>query len=637
MRCNRAVICTVIVLVFASGSLGAQSATVERVTLFTSGIAEFRLSVPVVGNQVVPLDVPREAMSDVVRSLTVIDGTEGSTYQITYPGGQELSTQLSRYRVNLAEVRSTLDLANQVRGYRVVVGRTDGEALTGEVVAVDPTHEGAIGEVVIATDQRLERVPADEIAFLEIVDDSLRGDLSRAVQTLATGEAASRTRRILIDVRGRGSREVAIRYLTPMPIWKTSYRAVVDGGALTLQGWAHIDNTTNLDWSGVTVTLVSASPNSYFFDLYPPREVAREQMMIGPAMPFQYGKAEYLEHDFAEERAFATQAAPSAIGNPTVAASSEREETGVVFVLDQPVTVPRGGSVMVPIVNQRIDAQTIRSFDPRYGDSSPQVAVRFTNQTANRLPEGPITLFDRGRYVGDAYLSTLPAGGTSILPYADDLAYRVMIDNRRGESEIATARIVDGLLVTERRLRYQTRYTINYTGSPRERAAVEIAHPRRAGWEIVSPKPQRREGSMAFFSTTDGELEVMEEQLQEQRYQFGGLDETVIAAVRSSDRVEREVLRVIDTIAELQRQLREATDARERAERGLSQIASDQERIRGNMANLERRSNLYQRYVNELTVQEGELEILRDELKDAGEAELQASSSRDAYLRSLGR
>ena len=53
----------------------------------------------------------------------------------------------------------------------------------------------------------------------------------------------------------------------------------------SLQGWAVVDNTTDRDWDGVAVTLVSGRPVSFVQDLYSPeflqRPVVRPERYAG--------------------------------------------------------------------------------------------------------------------------------------------------------------------------------------------------------------------------------------------------------------------------------------------------------------------------------------------------------------------
>ena len=60
------------------------------------------------------------------------------------------------------------------------------------------------------------------------------------------------------------------------PIWKTSYRLVMDDKEKPyLQGWAMVENPTDEDWAGVKMALISGRPISFRMDLYNPLYINR--------------------------------------------------------------------------------------------------------------------------------------------------------------------------------------------------------------------------------------------------------------------------------------------------------------------------------------------------------------------------
>src|SRR5262249_52750323 len=69
---------------------------------------------------------------------------------------------------------------------------------------------------------------------------------------------------------------VQVGYVVENPIWKTSYRLVLGkNGKPFLQGWAIVENTSDDDWSGVRMALISGRPISFQMDLYQPLYVPR--------------------------------------------------------------------------------------------------------------------------------------------------------------------------------------------------------------------------------------------------------------------------------------------------------------------------------------------------------------------------
>ncbi len=81
---------------------------------------------------------------------------------------------------------------------------------------------------------------------------------------------------VSISFQGEGQREVRVGYVIENPIWKTSYRLVLDKKEKPyLQGWAIVENPTDEDWKDVKMALVSGRPISFQMDLYTPLFVPR--------------------------------------------------------------------------------------------------------------------------------------------------------------------------------------------------------------------------------------------------------------------------------------------------------------------------------------------------------------------------
>src|SRR6185295_9923009 len=83
---------------------------------------------------------------------------------------------------------------------------------------------------------------------------------------------------VSLHFAGDGKRKVQVGYVVEAPIWKTSYRLVLDPAAKAkpyLQGWALVENPTDEDWGGVQMALVSGRPISFKMDLYNPLYVPR--------------------------------------------------------------------------------------------------------------------------------------------------------------------------------------------------------------------------------------------------------------------------------------------------------------------------------------------------------------------------
>ncbi|HYO99497.1 MAG TPA: hypothetical protein VER76_04860, partial [Pyrinomonadaceae bacterium] len=70
---------------------------------------------------------------------------------------------------------------------------------------------------------------------------------------------------------GAGTREMLVSYTVAAPIWKTTYRVVMDAaGKPFFQGWAIVDNVSEEDWTNVQLSLISGTPVSFIQPIQQP-------------------------------------------------------------------------------------------------------------------------------------------------------------------------------------------------------------------------------------------------------------------------------------------------------------------------------------------------------------------------------
>src|SRR5262249_7841630 len=81
---------------------------------------------------------------------------------------------------------------------------------------------------------------------------------------------------VSLGFSGAGKRPVRVGYVVERPIWKTSYRLLLEpNNKVFLQGWALVENTSDDDWNNVRMVLVSGRPISFKMNLYEPLYIPR--------------------------------------------------------------------------------------------------------------------------------------------------------------------------------------------------------------------------------------------------------------------------------------------------------------------------------------------------------------------------
>ncbi len=607
------------------GSSEDPTLPLRDVTLFTSGVAEYVHRGTLGADGTISITIPRDRMADVVRSLTVIGAQGNPVRDISFQSGEDHRRLLQRFRIDLNEVYDMVALVNAVRGAEVEVEQRAGRSVGGTVVGARPADQNGEGQILLRTDDSVVTLKTSDVTSLRFQDPELDRDFSRALSIL-NGAAGPQAPQILtIRMAGQpstDSEEVTVRYLSEAPVWRTSYRGVFENGRLLLQGWAHIDNTGTSDWNGVNLSIVSARPVTYMVDLYRPLYANRDSGRSYPAASSR------VRMESLGEMADMAQS--------SVAIDLQEEEftAGLAFTFSDSVTIPRGSSAMIPVVDRTFNAELVRSFDSRRDSGNPRLALSFRNSSGRQLPPGVVTVYDGNRYAGDSMLPVLFDGAETVLPYAVDMTHTVGRESDTSPEELRRVTVVDGILVEEFRLRRTTGYNIAIAGTGRTQP-MRIVHEIPQGWSVVSPRPAESNGQEHVFVTGGSGITVIEERLREQRVALTSADQQQLLAYSSNRLIDPTVRRIVQNVIELRTQLDSHRRDRLTAERNVESVIADQQRIRENMQPLDRDSTLYRRYLRELETQENRLGLLRDELEDARARENSADAALREYMRTL--
>jgi hypothetical protein len=427
---------------------------VTRVVLYRSGVGYIERLGRISGDATLTLSMRESQMNDLLKSLILVDFDGGQILPAQYTPRDPLERTLSAFAVQLSDNPSMSALLTRLRGAPVEI-QTDKETLQGTVLSVE-TREEAASEVVVKrayvnlmTNPAMRSVPMDTILSLRVRDERLQQEMQNALAAIATRLDNTR-KTVELRFAGQGARRVLVGYLTEMPLWKMTYRLALSANEPPLlQGWAIVENTTDEDWRNVRLELVSGRPVSFIQNLYEPiypkRPTVRTQTdeallpdtaeMAMDLAPDELAKREAMAEapgaPLRRERAPGFGGASPFLSAPramreSVIEMAQGQERGALFDyrIQQPVTILRQQSALVPVVNRTVEAQAVSLYNPANHPRHPFFGVKLTNTTDLTLMEGPVTVYLDGAYGGDAQLETLEPKGERILTYALDLGHR---------------------------------------------------------------------------------------------------------------------------------------------------------------------------------------------------------------------
>ena len=539
-----------------------------------------------------------------------------------------------------------------------------------------------------------------DVRSVKLVDEGARRDVGE----FANASASARRRdakTIVVTSDGNGTREMLVSYTIAAPIWKTTYRVVLDSqGKPFFQGWAIVDNVSEEDWTNVSLALVSGSPVSFIqpiqkpFYRYRPIVPMPDDLKLepqsyepgegggnsggggaaakdgnetvnvtnGPASrPAPSQRQLYqLPMNGRRDNNFANLTPGSSLGfsggattlsdaitrpDSGVEAAATGSEVGDLFEyrIEQPVTVPRDRSALIPILQTRMDGERVSIYNEANRRDRPMGGMLLKNTSPLTLEDGAMTVIDGDAYAGEALMERLKPAEQRLISFALDLGTLVNARAKEDREPTFLVRVVNGVFQAHYYQTSEKTYTlVNQTDKPR---VVYIEHPVHQDWELTSntPKPDGKSARYYRFRVPLGPHEKVELPVKERRalmdayalQNFSRQDLELFISRRYIDATTRDLLeKIIDLKSRMA-----ATDARIQAiDREVTEISADQQRLRDNIKALTATAEAKQlitRYVSKADTQETRLDQLNKEKQAAQEERVRLQGELEALIRGL--
>jgi len=653
----------------------------SKIVLYSSGVGYFQHDGSLNNRTQLHLRFNVSQINDILKSLVVQDFGGGKVSTVTYGSRDPVTKTLGSFGINLNGNPTLGQILTQVRGEPVEV--TAPNPIVGTLLGVEKKTE-SVGEgsqhrvieqeyVTILTEDGFRSLSLANVQRIKLTNPVLNAELHQALAALATNHDAQK-KMVSITFDGTGNRQARVAYLTETPVWKTTYRLVLDEDkAPYLQGWAIVENQTPQDWRNVKLSLVSGRPISFTMDLYQP--LYNPRPLVQPELyanlkPQTYGDAmdelkpmapaSPARSDMKKERLLGKMAQGFASGRANAPAASSvaaememgsleegvaplamAEDKGELFEyrIDQPITLAKHTSALLPIIGQTLQGQKVSLYNQNVNAKHPLNGYRLKNTSALHLMQGPITLFDSGSYAGDARIEDLPPGQDRLISYALDLKTEVEPKLEGGTQELATVSLKKGTMLISRRLVEDRTYLVKNRDAKAK--IVLIEQPYRADWKLAEPKePTERTRDLYRFSVAvdpgkSATLRVKETlPIQESILLMeGGVDQIVY--YQQAKEVSVKVKEALQRVVQLRSALDDARTQRTRLDQRTAEITTEHARIRENMQRLQQNSDLYTRYVKKLDQQETELEKLRKEIENLKNMEEERRRELQNYVMNL--
>ena len=674
----------------AAISANLQTLPIRRVILYSNGVAYIERRGTVTGHAEVSLSFKQSQVDDVLKSMVVLDLGQGRIGAVSYNSSAPPSARLADipFSINAGSGNNLsgglAGVLGQLQGAHVYVA-TANRTATGSILTVeerksqiDATKPAVTTHALVIASEGGELISFDlaDVRSVKLIDDGARRD----VNEFANASASARRRdakTIVVTSDGAGQREMLVSYTIAAPIWKTTYRVVLDSqGKPFFQGWAIVDNVSEEDWNKITLSLVSGSPVSFiqpiqkpFYRYRPvvamPDDLKLEPQTYEPTEGKTFGGgvgrgagglAETVTVTAGGLAKSSTQAqsqfyqlpmnnramnnfanlTPGVSNNMTVdgttlsdaitrpdsgvEAAATGSEVGDLFEyrIDQPVTVLRDRSALIPILQTRMDGERVSIYNEGARRDRPMGGMLLKNTSTLTLEDGALTVIDGDAYAGEALMERLKPAEQRLISFALDLGTLVNVRVKEDRAPTFLVRVVNGVFQAHYHQTNQKTYTFtNQTDKPR---VIYVEHPVRDGW-VLSDDTQKPQGKTARYYRfriplephQKIELPVTERRALMDSYALLNFSRQDLELFISRNYIDATTRAVLEKIIDIKSRMAAAEARIETIDHEVTEIGTDQQRLRDNIKALTATAEAKQlitRYVAKADTQETRLEQL---------------------------
>lgn len=773
-----------------TSAISVSQLPIRKVILYSNGVAYIERRGIVREHAEVSLLFKQSQVDDVLKSMVVLDLGKGRIGAVSYNSSAPPSARLAEIPFAIAAATNgdnggLAGVLTQLQGARVLV-TAGGRSVTGAVLNVETQHSQVdstkppvtIKRLVIASDDgSLASFDLAEVRSVKLIDEGSRRDLTEFAHAASSARRRD-AKTIVVTSDGRGERELIVSYTIAAPIWKTTYRVLLDStGKPFFQGWAIVDNISEEDWNGVELSLVSGTPVSFIQPIqnpvyrYRPVVPLRDDLNLRPQTyePGEGGggstgsligtitdpsgavvpnatvtitntstnqsfeiatndRGEYSAQNlpagtytlnvssggfqslnvtnlnvrpglrskfdanlqlgsvssavtvtatdgstvdsFANAPKNLTALMPSGglVGRSThreslsnlisrrqsgVSEETSASEVGDLFEyhIDQPVTVPRDRSALIPILQTHMEGERVSIFNGNGPANRPMSGMLLKNTSLLTLEDGSLTVIDGDAYAGEALLERLKPQEDRLVSFAVDLGTLVNVrDDDEQRQPTFLVRAINGTIHAHY---YNTRRKIYTVVNQTDRERVlYIEHPRDQdeGWELNgdTAKPLETTANRYRFRLTIPahqkiEFPVTERDEGYESYALVNLTREQLQLFIARKYIDDSTRAKLESIVAIKDRLAAANAALALYQKEAADIAQDQARLRENIKALTANGGtavpetkqLIARYVSKANEQETRMEQLEKETRAKNGERAILAAELDAAIRNL--
>ena len=643
-------------------NFSADDIPLKKVTLYSSGVAHYVHEGTVAGSGNIALLFSPAQINDVLKSLVVMD-PGAKSLAVNYQSEDTLRKTLESLKIDLSAATTLYDVLKAQKGAEVELFTP--HQIIGKILSVDKnsSKETDAFFISLAAKDGIHIIAFSDIQSFTFTDKKRNEDLNAALALILDASAKNR-KKLDIKIDAQGERKIGLSYVMEAPVWKASYRLDMGTDKAAFQAWAIIDNSTDLDWKNITLTLTTGRPVGFTQNLYAPYYTYRPEVPLAIAQA-----AEAETFDSADKEVQYRSAAPMPLAaspapmmerkaykyaeeeydNEDEENASDYFENQVstgnagemfAFTPSKPVTLERQQSMMIPLTLASLPAEKYSVFSsiPYNERVNPKFCISIENTSGLKLPAGPITVLDGGEYAGDALLEFLPEAEKRLIAYGDDIE---VTGSKRADSTrtIETIKMTDGVMTTSYRQVQSTTYLIR-NANKKERTVI-VEHAKNAGFELMTKQALAETTTNKYrfkFKTagnTGTELKVEEARTYQSTQKIFDMNSNTFISYTTGPEIPEKVRKAFASIITEKEKVTAAERALKTLQDRQTEIGKEQDRVRRNLEAVGSESQQGRAFLTKLLNLESELDDLKTDIATVTERLNKAQQNFIAFVKDI--
>lgn len=648
---------------------------IHRVILYSNGMVYIERRGVISGNAEINLSFKQSQVDDVLKSMVVLDLGQGRIGAVSYNSSVPAAARTAEIPFNInsqtggndEEPGGLAGILTQLQGAKVLVTSTKGTA-SGAILSVEKKQlikksKGSDDEensftiayslVIAGETGEISNFDLRDIRSVKLLDEETKRDVNEFANATASARRRD-AKTIIITSQGTGTREMIVSYTVSAPIWKTTYRVILDNdGKPFFQGWAIVDNVSDEDWNNVELSLVSGSPISFIQPIQNPLyryrpvieipdDLNLEPQIYDPTVRNGYGygsgngdgsgsgigggrgtSSEVVTVNATDSKIQTSVSELLMSENSGVQTAAKGAEFGDLFEykIQQPVTVQRNRSALIPILQTKMDGERVSIYNEAVKTDRPMSGMLLDNTSNLTLENGSMTVFDRDAYAGEALMERLKPKEKRLISFAVDLGTLITVKNEAIREPAKIVKAVNGAL----QIHYfnSSKKVYSFTNQTDRIKTVYIEHPVKEKWLLSeeTPKPfdvtqnnYRFRIELQPFETKI--FTIAEKQPLMDSYKIASLTFQDLDMFLTRRYINEATKQKLNSLIDLRNQIAQIATKLSALDQEEKEISDDQARLRENIEALTKTPEarqLINRYIAKANEQETRIEAINKE------------------------